>query len=75
MPIYEYACTDCGHRFEELVSMNDRDGAQSCPACGRKAVRRKLSVFSAHQDMNRQATAPGPCSQCEHLNRCAGGRP
>ena len=30
MPIYEYACKDCGHRFEELVMGSERP---KCPRC------------------------------------------
>jgi putative FmdB family regulatory protein len=33
MPTYEYKCTICGHRFEELQSMNDRP-LTTCPQCG-----------------------------------------
>jgi putative FmdB family regulatory protein len=40
MPIYEYACDSCGHRFEKLV----RVGAEPppCPQCG-SAVRKLVS--------------------------------
>lgn len=38
MPIYEYACRQCGHRFERLVSMSAPPPA--CPECG--AETRKL---------------------------------
>jgi putative FmdB family regulatory protein len=31
MPIYDYTCKRCGHRFEQLVN---RDEAPACPACG-----------------------------------------
>ena len=32
MPIYEYSCTDCRHRFEHLVLSSSV--AANCPACG-----------------------------------------
>ncbi len=31
MPIYEYQCKDCGHRFDELRSYDEPD--PSCPKC------------------------------------------
>jgi len=32
MPIYEFACTACGARFERLQKMADLDPSE-CPAC------------------------------------------
>ena len=36
MPIYEYGCKKCGHKFEELVMAGS--GPAKCPKCG-SAVR------------------------------------
>ncbi len=38
MPIYEYACGSCGHRFEAKQRFSD-DPIASCPECG-QTVRR-----------------------------------
>jgi len=40
MPIYEYECTSCGHRFEVKQRFSDEPVA-TCPTCG-NAVRRLL---------------------------------
>ncbi|GBD21954.1 hypothetical protein HRbin28_02423 [bacterium HR28] len=40
MPIYEYECTSCGHRFEMKQRFSDEPVA-SCPECG-NSVRRLL---------------------------------
>jgi len=32
MPIYEFACNKCGHRFEIKLSFNDKE--PKCPQCG-----------------------------------------
>ncbi len=32
MPIYEYECSKCGHRFEVKQGFNDKPGAE-CPQC------------------------------------------
>jgi putative FmdB family regulatory protein len=33
VPIYDYVCSDCGHRFEVLHGLNEV-GPRQCPACG-----------------------------------------
>ena len=35
MPTYQYACTDCGHRFEAVQAFTD-DSLTTCPECGGK---------------------------------------
>lgn len=35
MPTYQYACTDCDHRFEAVQSFSD-DALTVCPVCGGK---------------------------------------
>ena len=32
MPTYQYACTECGHAFEEFQSFSD-DALTECPSC------------------------------------------
>ncbi len=33
MPTYQYACTECGHGFEQFQSFSD-DALTECPTCG-----------------------------------------
>ena len=42
MPLYEYACTKCGHRFERLQKFSDAPPS-ACPKCG-SAVSQMLSA-------------------------------
>lgn len=35
MPTYQYACTECGHAFEQFQSFTD-DALTECPECGGK---------------------------------------
>ena len=42
MPIYEYRCNHCGHRFERLQKMSDPD-PEHCPQCGAAAISRLIS--------------------------------
>jgi putative FmdB family regulatory protein len=43
MPIYEFQCKACGHRFERLQKMSDADPTV-CPTCGEPQVGRLLSA-------------------------------
>lgn len=67
MPIYEYACRDCGRRFETLV----RTGTvPECPACRSRALDKQLSVFATAGVTGQAEAAPafagGPCGSCGH---------
>jgi putative FmdB family regulatory protein len=43
MPLFEYACRACGHRFEFLT----REGqSPQCPACEGADLEKQLSVFA-----------------------------
>jgi putative FmdB family regulatory protein len=44
VPIYEYRCTACGKRFEELVRADA--GSPQCENCGSEDVERLLSAFA-----------------------------
>jgi putative FmdB family regulatory protein len=35
MPLYEYQCAKCGHRFEKIQKFSDRM-VKKCPECGGK---------------------------------------
>lgn len=43
MPIYEYACSECGHELEALQKMSDAPLAD-CPACARPALKKRISA-------------------------------
>ena len=38
MPIFEYECTKCGHRFEKIQKFSDRT-VKKCPECKGKVRR------------------------------------
>jgi putative FmdB family regulatory protein len=38
LPLYEYKCNKCGHRFEKIEKVNAPEIAK-CPKCGAKAPR------------------------------------
>jgi len=43
MPIYEYKCSECGHRDDHLQKVSERP-LKVCPACGRKTYKKQLSA-------------------------------
>ena len=64
MPIYEYACSDCGHEFELLVRT---DTVPQCPGCHSMALEKRLSVFATATASGPAApTLPSPCDSCGH---------
>ena len=47
MPIYEYRCTDCGHRLEALQRLADAP-LRVCPACGKETLTKLMSAVGFH---------------------------
>jgi putative FmdB family regulatory protein len=64
MPLFEYSCKSCEHRFEALVRSSD---TPTCPSCHGAALERRQSVFAAHTaGPSTSSTAPsvGACGAC-----------
>jgi putative FmdB family regulatory protein len=69
MPIYEYACNECGHEFEFLLRGEEKP---SCPSCGKKRLTRMLSVSAAHSARSSAPACPardacGMSSCCNNM--------
>lgn len=47
MPIYEFACNECGKSFEDLVMSLSRINEVVCPTCGSGQVKKKMSTFAS----------------------------
>jgi putative FmdB family regulatory protein len=45
LPIYEYQCPDCGHRFEQLQKISDAP-IRVCPNCNQEHLRKLVSQTS-----------------------------
>jgi putative FmdB family regulatory protein len=45
MPIYEFECGQCGHRFDRLQKLSDTDPTV-CPTCQQPALHRRVSAPS-----------------------------
>ena len=42
MPLYEYECSACGHRFERIQKFSDPP-VEACPNCGKKSIQKLMS--------------------------------
>ena len=42
MPLYEYQCKSCKHRFEVIQKFSDKP-VKKCPKCGKNTVERLIS--------------------------------
>jgi putative FmdB family regulatory protein len=47
VPLYEYQCKKCKHRFEKIQSFSDAP-IKKCPSCGANAVEKLLSAPAVH---------------------------
>jgi putative FmdB family regulatory protein len=54
MPIYEYECRQCGHRFEYLVLTTSP--AAECPVCQKKDLEQLISLAAVSSDATKQAS-------------------
>lgn len=52
MPIHEYECRSCRHRFEALVRGSTKP---ACPSCGSADLEQRLSLFAVSSASTRQA--------------------
>ena len=68
MPIYEYACTVCRHRFDRLRPMSRMNDEAPCPECNSES-QRQLSVFASFSagsngEVSAIAGGGGGCGGC-----------
>jgi putative FmdB family regulatory protein len=62
MPIYEYACRQCGAAFEVLIRGQE---TPECPSCHGADLEKALSTFAVGAAAGgRTASAPSACGRC-----------
>lgn len=59
MPIFEYNCRKCHHRFETIV-LSAREKI-ACPQCRSSALDKQLSVFRAPSSGQEASASAGGC--------------
>jgi putative FmdB family regulatory protein len=64
MPLFEYRCESCGHKFEHLA----RAGVvPACPKCQGEKLEKQLSVFAVNVPASSggaRVPADSPCASC-----------
>lgn len=69
MPIFEYACDDCGTKFEKLVRRSADADKLRCPSCGQAHLTTQYSTFAARSAVAKQPEPAGNCA----AGMCGGG--
>lgn len=67
MPVYDFKCAACGHRFELLTTISKRDQTV-CPKCGGKVTR----VYEGKWSMGVKGAPQGNCACGGSCAGCAG---
>ncbi len=70
MPVYEYVCHECSHKFELLRPLSRAAEPADCPKCHRKSER-VLSTFCCFSANDQGEMAPvtgSSCSTCGSAN-------
>jgi len=66
MPIYEYKCSSCGHRFDVLQRIGADGSDLNCPSCGTPKPEKMLSACATSgtggTGYNSSAGSGGGCS-------------
>ncbi|MBF0284267.1 MAG: zinc ribbon domain-containing protein [Magnetococcales bacterium] len=71
MPVYDYKCDGCGHRFEEIHAM-DATPISVCPACGASKARKLLTTGGLIGAHSGKSSSPPPMPSCSG-GGCGGG--
>jgi putative FmdB family regulatory protein len=73
MPIYEFACRKCGHKFEKLCNISAGTDGIECPECGQLGPRKLISGFFAHSSGGSSSSCgcggscgKSSCAGCSH---------
>ena len=72
MPLYEYCCTECNHKFELLRTIAQADKDVECSQC-KGISKRVLSMFASFSKGSNGETTPiagtsSSCSGCTATN-------
>jgi putative FmdB family regulatory protein len=59
MPLYEYRCKTCGHRFEALVTSARKP---ACPKCDSQDLEKQFSTFGFGGSTYGSHSSGGSCA-------------
>ena len=58
MPVYEYYCEHCQHRYDSMRPMSERNDPAPCPKCG-ESGERQISAFGFKYEGHYFTGSPG----------------
>ncbi len=61
MPLYEYACAECTHRFEILQKVGEGADGLTCPKCAASSVEKQFSTFASGSEGKTASASAGSC--------------
>jgi putative FmdB family regulatory protein len=68
VPLYEYTCSACKSKFEQLVRTADRDAGVKCPECGSARTARALSLVAVGGESKGAGSTDTPaCGRCGEM--------
>lgn len=78
MPVFEFLCRECDHRYDDLVGMHESFDNQVCPECTSNDIVKLYSPFrtkvsSGGQAIEIDGCLPGPAGQGGGGGCCGGG--
>ena len=64
MPIYTFACKDCGEKFDLLVGVTAEKEELKCKKCGSKNIAKEISGFSVGKSSSFSSDSSCPTGTC-----------
>ncbi len=64
MPIYTFACKDCGEKFDLLIGVTTEKEELKCKKCGSKKIVREISGFSVGKSSGSSSDSNCPTGTC-----------
>jgi len=61
VPIYSYACKDCGHKFDLLVGVISEKPEFKCEKCGSENIEKLLGSFSVRSSGGKAGSSGDSC--------------
>ncbi|MTI81374.1 MAG: zinc ribbon domain-containing protein [Firmicutes bacterium] len=68
MPIYEFRCTSCQHKFEKLCQMGEDGKNLKCPKCAVEKPKRLMSAFRSDSADSLRGSRGDSCTTCSSSN-------
>ena len=72
MPVYEYVCSECDNKFEQLRPLSQAENEANCPKCHQPA-KRIMSVVAVYSMASSGIPKPVAGSGSSSCSSCSSG--